>query len=267
MDVGGEGIAYRSLGAASAAPLVLTQRFRGTMDHWDPELLDDLASERQVIVFDSPGIGASGGTARDSIPAMADAAAGFMAALGIARYDVLGWSMGGGVAQWLALKYPESVRRLVLAGCGPGAVPDAPKAPAKVWQVAGKDVNDDEDFLYLFYPETGEARAAGLASLRRLDRRLLASRSVVRVDAVKAQQAAIAAYASGVDSALPHLSEITAPTLAANGIHDVMVSSYEAYVLAQRIPNAYLALYPHSGHAFHFQHAHLFGRHVREFLR
>lgn len=99
--------------------------------------------------------------------------------------------------QAVALRRPELVRRLVVAASGPGGVPDTPAAPDRVWEVAGKPVNDDEDFLYLFFPDTPAARAAGLASLRRLDTRLGASAATVRPEGVGAQAAALGRWGRG----------------------------------------------------------------------
>lgn len=265
IDVDGVSVAYRRFGTDSGVPLVLAQRFRGTMDHWDPELLDVLARERRVVIFDSAGVGESTGAAPESIPRMADFAAAFIEALGDSRVDVLGWSMGGTVAQWLALNHSHLVRRLVLAGTGPGATPNSPAVPAKVWEVAGKPVNDDEDFLYLFFTEDVIGRSTGLAHLRRLDERLAHRGSAVRLESVRAQVAAIGGYKSE-DAAYPHLAKITAPTFVANGTHDVMVPSYESFVLSQRLPDAQLMLYPHAGHGFLFQYPEWFGQHVLEFL-
>jgi pimeloyl-ACP methyl ester carboxylesterase len=255
-------LGYRRFGPAGGVPLVLLARFRATLDHWDPALLDVLAGEREVIVFDNLGTGLSSGDAPDSVDGLAAGAVGLIRALGLSRVDVLGWSMGGFVAQAVALREPGLVRRLVVAGSGPGGLPDQPASPDKVWQVAGKPVNDDEDFLYLFFPETEAARAAGLASLRRLDTRLAESHAVVAPDAVKAQLVAIRSFAGFWD----RLAELTLPVLVANGAHDVMVAAYASYAMSQRLPNAKVVLYSDAGHGFLFQHSEEFGREVLRFL-
>jgi pimeloyl-ACP methyl ester carboxylesterase len=266
IDVEGSRFAYRSFGVPTGVPLVLCHRFRATMDHWDPALLDTLAVQRRVILFDNAGVGFSSGQSADSIAGMAASAAAFIEALALPAADVLGWSMGGTVAQQLALDRPKLVRRLVLAGTSPGNVPNSPRAPDKVWQVAGKPVNDDEDFLYLFFTETAASRESGLASLRRLDRRLAASGASVNLPTVQAQVAAIGAWGAGKNSAYERLGEIAAPTLVANGVHDIMVHAYNSYVLSQRLQSGQLILYPDAGHGFLFQYPELFGRHVLEFL-
>lgn len=259
--------AFRRFGAGAGVPLLFLNRFRGTMDHWDPALLEAIAKERPVIVFDSAGVGASSGDVAPDIAGAAKTAASFIDALQLEQVDLLGWSMGGTVVQQLALDRPGLVRRIVLAGTGPGGVAEAPRAPDKVWQVAAKPSNDDEDFLYLFFADTPTSRAKGLASLRRLDRRLAQSRSAVKPESWKAQAGAIAAWGAGQGAAYPRLAEIRAPALVANGNADVMVHAYNSYVMSQRLPNAQLLLYPDAGHGFLFQYPEHFGRQVNEFLR
>jgi len=264
--VGPSGVAYRTFGRAGARPLVLFQRFRGTMDDWDPDLLDRLAAERQVTIFDSLGIGRSEGQTPDSIAGMAQAAGDVIDALGIANADILGWSLGGTVAQQLCLDRPWLVRRAIVAGSSPGGVADAPKAPDKVWQVATKPVNDDEDFLYLFFHDTETSKAAGHAHLGRLKRRGGPASPPVGPEAIRAQLGAIGAWAMGNGSALPRLGEIPHPIFVANGQFDRMIPAYNSFVMGQRLPNAKLSLYPDSGHAFLFQHAAEFARDALAFL-
>jgi len=259
--------AYRTFGPAQGVPLVLCQRFRGTMDHWDPALLDILAQERRIVIFDNAGIDQSTGTTSDSVAGMAKTAADFIDAVGFATVDLFGWSLGGTVAQRLTLDRPDLVHRLVLAATSPGGVKDGPTVPANVWEVALRPANDDEDFLYLFFTDTKSSRTAGLESLRRLDNRLISSRAAVGPNSVQAQFAAIRAWATAENHALPRLGEIAAPTLVANGVRDIMVPAYNSYVLAQNIADARLILYPDSGHGFLFQHLDQFGKDVLDFLR
>ncbi len=266
VEANGVRYAYRRFGAKQGVPLVFFQRFRGTVDHWDPAFLEVIAKARPVVVFDNAGVGASTGEVAQDIAGAAKSAAAFVDALGLSQFDAIGWSMGGTVVQQLALDRPGLMRRLVLAGTGPGGVPEAPRAPEKVWQVAAKPVNDDEDFLYLFFTPTQASRDAGLASLCRLDRRLGASSAVVKPESWKNQAGAIAAWAMGKNSAYTRLAEIAAPVLVANGVHDVMIHAYNSYAMAQKLPNAQLVLYPDSGHGFLFQYPDQFGRQVNDFL-
>jgi pimeloyl-ACP methyl ester carboxylesterase len=264
VDATNSRFAYRRLGPRSGVPLVMAHRFRGTIDHWDPAFLDVLSSERDVIVFDNAGTGRSSGTAPTTIDGLAQGLLEFVDALGLTQVDLLGWSMGGYVVQTATLLRPALVRRLVVTGSGPGRVPDMPAAPDKVSQITRKPVTDGDDALYLFFPETDEARQAGLASLRRLDTRLSESHADVAPEAVAAQRAAISSFGTGV---WDQLGDLTLPVLVANGAHDVMIHAFASYAMSQRLPNAKVILYSDAGHAFLFQHAEEFGHEVLRFLR
>ncbi|MFC6949616.1 alpha/beta fold hydrolase [Paraburkholderia dipogonis] len=111
---------YREYGAQSDIPLVLLNRYKGTLDDWDPLLLDLLAKERRIITFDNVGVGYTDGTAPDTIEAMAEGAVDFLKAKGLKKVHALGWSMGGFIAQILAIEYPEYFATVTVAGSGPG---------------------------------------------------------------------------------------------------------------------------------------------------
>jgi pimeloyl-ACP methyl ester carboxylesterase len=258
-------LAYRSIGARAEVPIVLLQRFRGTMDDWDPVFLDALADGRQVILFDSAGVGLSGGETPPGIPGMAAVASALIDGLGYPQVDILGWSMGGSVALTLTLQRPDLVRCLIVAGSGPGGVPNAPASPSKVWEVAPRPVNTSEDFLYLFFPETAEGRSQGLRYLARQNLRSEAPVPPVKPKSVAAQIAALTAF-RGADSVYARLPDIQQPTLVANGIHDVMVPAFNSYAAAERLPLGQLILYPASGHAFLFQLCEQFVADVNAFL-
>lgn len=258
----GERFHYRRFGMPGGVPLVLCMRLRGTVDHWDPQLLDALAAEREVIVFDNRGTSLSGGDAPTTIDGLADGAIAFIRALGLTQVDVLGWSLGGIVAQGVVLRAPELVRRLVVAGSTPAGVPDQPAPGPRVGEILGHAVNDDEDYLYLFFPETDQGRAAGLASLRRLDTRLAQSQAAVQGETYRAQLGAIAAFGGYY----LRLAELKLPVLVANGAHDVMINSYATYAMSQQLPDAKVVLYSDAGHGFLFQHITDFAHDVNRFL-
>ena len=260
-------LVYRRFGnAAGVAPLLLVQRFRGTMDHWDPLLLDLLAEHREVVLFDNVGVGRSHGAPAQSIGEQARGTIDLLDALGVEQADVLGWSMGGAVAQVLALDFSQRVRRVVIAGSGPGGVSDTPAPPEKVWTVASKPVNDDADFLYLFFHDTESSQNAGQRHLARLRTRMEPFSPPVAMQTVAAQAGAIRAWGAGIGNALPRLGQLQQPVLVANGQFDRMVHAYNSYVMAQRLPSAKLVLYPDAGHAFLFQHAQAFAADVLAFL-
>lgn len=270
VDVDGAPIAHRILGPRAGVPLLLLNRFRGTMDDWDPVLIDRIAAQRPVILFDQPGFARSGGTPPDSLPALARSAARLLDALGHARADVLGFSMGGTVALQFALDHPQRLRRLVVAGSGPGFVPHLPPGPPpsdRVWPVATKAVNDDADFLFLFFEESASSQAAGRAYRERLRRRADAFARLVEPPAWQAQLKSAMAVGSEATSLLPRLGAIQHPTLVANGRRDIMVPTYASFAMAQAMPDARLVVYPDSGHGFLFQYPEAFADEVLRFLQ
>nr|WP_139316127.1 alpha/beta fold hydrolase [Cellulosimicrobium sp. CUA-896] len=257
--------AYRRFGVRGGVPLVLTLRFRGTIDHWDPYLLDLLAAERDVIVFDNVGTGRSSGTPPRSVEGLTRGATDFLDALGLTTVDLLGWSMGGYVAQCVALLRPARVHRLVVVGSGPGGTfPGLPPTEDRVWEAAFREENTDEDFLLLFFPEDDAARDAGRRSLRRLDRRLAdPGHAEVSPEAVRAQIETIRSFEGNLDL----LGTLATPTLVVNGVHDVMIPAYASFAMAQRLPHARTILYGDAGHGVLFQHPEAFSRDVLDFLR
>ncbi len=120
VEARGTKYAYRSIGKDSGnLPLFFMQHFTGTMDGWDPLVVNGLAKNRLVVVFDNAGIASSSGTTPDTVAQMASDARDFISALGLEKVDLLGYSLGGMVAQQLVANYPDLVRRLVLVGTGP----------------------------------------------------------------------------------------------------------------------------------------------------
>ena len=249
--------AYRKFGAASAVPLVLCQRFRGTMDDWDPLFLDALAAKRRVIIFDNAGVGRSSGESPTRIADMAEHVGRFIGALELAHVDLLGWSMGGAVVQALTLAQPALVRRLIVAGSGPG-IPGGRPMSDRVIQVATRPVNEDEDFLFLFFEGSDARRDSGRKYLSRLHRRVEPPSPPTRMETVRAMAVALRDWRAGQDSAFSRLAEVRQPTLVANGVHDVMVGAHDSFVMSQHLPDAELVLYSDAGHGFLFQHAERF---------
>lgn len=265
--VEGDGLrfAYRMLGPASGLPLVLCHRFRGIMDDWDPALVDGLAARRRVVLFDSAGVGLSTGETPDNIKGMAGKAVEFIRRIGFTSVDVLGFSLGGYVAQIVALDHPGLVRRLVLAGTGPGGGEGFIPAGPEIRQIAGRPTLGLEEYLKLFFCPSPTSQAAGRLYWQRLHERPQREPPVSRAT-LKAQTAAVVAWAEGRGSALARLNEIAQPVLVANGNDDVMVPTANSFVMARKIRNAMLIVYPDAGHGFLFQHSRMFIRNVLGFL-
>lgn len=264
IEADGIRFAYRTFGKTSNVPLVFCQRFRGTMDDWDPAFVNALAKERTVILFDSAGVGLSSGEVTETFYGTAKYAVTFIEALGLKQVDLLGFSMGGYIAQLVTLDRPDLVRRLILAGTGGGTGEGTQSGKPEVFQVAFKPVNEPEDFLYLFFEPTETSRAAGLEYLERLARRKDDRAPLVKTESVQAQIKSAVAW--GTNSTFDRLGEIKQPVLVANGDHDIMVPTINSYIVSQRIPNAQLIIYPDSGHGFLFQYPDLFAEHVSLFL-
>ena len=266
LDAPGGRFAYRRLGTSQGVPLVLAQRFRGTIDHWDPTLLDLLATERDVIIFDNLGTGRSTGDAPTTIDGLAAGLLEFVKALDLDQADFFGWSLGGIVVQAAALQGPDEVRRLVVAGSSPGGgIPGQPAPDPRVWQVATKEANDDEDFLYLFFPDTPTGRDLGLASLRRIDARVLDhAHAPVAAATTAAQLSVVTSIGSSIWN---RLTELTMPVLVATGAQDVMINAYASFAMTSALPDAKLVIYSDAGHGFLYQHVHDFTGEVLDFLR
>ncbi|OQW58974.1 MAG: hypothetical protein A4S14_19320 [Proteobacteria bacterium SG_bin9] len=267
IEAKGISFAYREIGPASGTPLLFLNRFRATMDDWDPLFIDRVAKTRRVILFDSTGVGLSSGDTPASIPAMADAAIAFMDALGIKQVDLLGWSMGGMISFAVAIAQPDRVRRMVIAGSTPAGVPNSPPAPPKVAEVATNPQSGLEGILYLFFPETAEGRAAGMAHFGRMSKNTRAEAPIPpnKPEVFRSQAIAIQTYRQA-GGGFPKLSGLKHPVLLANGAHDVMIPAFDSFAAAQQLPNGKAIIYPASGHAFLFQLAERFADDVNVFL-
>lgn len=260
---------YRRIGRRGGTPVLLLNRFRATIDWWDPEFLDLLAAEHDVILFDTVGTGYSTGEPRDSLDGFADGAIEFIEALGLPQVDLLGWSMGGFVAQRIALRRPELVRRLVVAGSGPnGWLPGAPAMNEKVVDIMRKPGGGDaDDLLYLFYPDTEAGRAAGRRHLDHISTRLNAGGPAVSETTAQGMFAAVSQLLEVTpEQVRAELEAIKHPLLYICGQHDVMVPAYNSYAALQHLDAATLTIYGDAGHALMFQHAKTFVADVTTFL-
>src|SRR3954451_20523326 len=153
IDVGGVPFAYRELGPTGGVPVVFLHHLMAVLDDWDPRVIDGIAAHRRVIEFDNPGVGASGGSVPDTVEEMGRDAIAFIRAMGLRQVDLLGFSLGGGVAQMVVLQAPELVRRMILAGTGPkggGGIDEITKVSVKAYLKAGATLKDPR--TYLFFP-------------------------------------------------------------------------------------------------------------------
>ena len=258
--------AYRRFGAENGTPLVFLQHFRGGMDHWDPAVTDGLAANRPVILFDNTGVASSSGETPDRVEAQADDAATFIRALDLDQVDVLGFSIGGYVAQALTLGHRNLVRRLVLAGTKPRAGDDTDRHPDVNTVATRHEVLTLEDFQFLFFRPSPTSQAAGERFWERRHQRTADIDPPTSKQTMLAQVAAIADWKQAHGEPFADLETITQPTLVVNGKRDIMVPTVNSHTLAQHIPNAQLIIYPDSGHGALFQYPDLFATHVARFL-
>lgn len=266
-DVEGTQIAWRSAG--QGRPLLMLNRFRASMADWDPELITALARNHRVITFDNAGVAASGGIVPDKLEGPADIAMQFANVIGLDRPHVLGWSMGGMIAQIIAAKYGEEVGGVVLAGTTPSfALEGTVPTPQEWLATATKEENTIEDMQFLFYADTEASRSAGLSSLARVgqDDATAGAASKTTMQTVGAQGAATRKFFFGEDGAFKNLGNISVPVLVANGDRDRAFAVENSLALARAIPDAQLAIYPDAGHAFLFQYANSFSEDVTRFL-
>jgi pimeloyl-ACP methyl ester carboxylesterase len=263
----GVSYAYRRLGAAGGAPpLVMLQHFRGNLDNWDPALVDELARTREVILFDNAGVGGSTGTTPRTVTPMAQDALRFLEALALREIDLLGFSLGGFVAQELVLIRPRLVRRLVLAGTGPQGGEDMHGFADDVFEPAMRDEPVAEDLLALFFERSAASVDKGWEFIGRIFARTGDRDEATTLQTRDAQLDAIHSWGIPDASMLDRLAGITQPVLVANGDNDRMVPTINSVTLADRLPDARLRIYPDAGHGFLFQYPAEFAREVDTFL-
>ncbi|HST41114.1 MAG TPA: alpha/beta hydrolase [Conexibacter sp.] len=258
-DVRGERIAWYERG--SGPPLLLAIGTGSTMAEWDPALLALLAREHRLILFDYPGLGRSSrrpAGVRTSFAGLADTTAGLLRAIGVARADVLGWSMGGFVAQQLAIRHPGSVRRLVLAGTNPGG-DRAVLGPPADQRIDSDPDPSDAAVLRVLYPRTRAGQAEGRAFLARLERAsevgTIPDDFDVPAATVEGQVAAENPWLRSNANARA-LRRLRLPLLVTAGRADAVTPPLNARRIARLVPGARLAVLP-GAHAF------LFGERVR----
>jgi pimeloyl-ACP methyl ester carboxylesterase len=267
VEVDGTRFAYRRFGNPIGTPIVLLQHFMGNLDNYDPAITDVLAQGREVILTDNAGVGLSTGVAPQTVAGMARDAASLIDALGLEHVDLFGFSMGGYVAQQIAVDRPELVRRLVLVGSGPRGGDGMGQLAPEVAPLFGK-VYDPQDLMWLpiFFSPSAASQAAGRRFLDRIRARTEDRDDPVSEATVAAHAAAAREWGAAAPGSFDYLAEIRTPTLVVNGSNDIVVPTVNSYILQQNLPNAELILFPDSNHGSHFQFTEVFNRYLTDFV-
>ena len=265
VEAAGSEFAYRRFGRPGDLPLVMLQHFRGNLDNWDPALTDALAAEREIILVDYPGVGSSTGEPSGSIAQTAREIIAFADALGLGEIDLLGFSIGGFVAQEIALVRPTLVRRLVLAATGPKGAPGM-----HGWRddiaAAARGESKPENLLYIMFAHTETSQAKGMEFLGRFMERQ-EGRDAPTSDAARdAQYDAIVEWGIPDHAALQRLTGIKGPTLIIQGDGDLMIPTKLSHLMAGLIPDAQIRIYPDAAHGFLFQYPAEVAAEVNAFL-
>ena len=266
VEVGGVRYAYREVGQVQhrgTTPLVLLHRFRGTLDDWDPAFIDAVAAKRHVILFSDAAVGSSTGSPATSVDEKAENATSFVRALGHEVVDVLGFSMGGFVAQAVAMREPTLVRSVVLVGTGPGGNPETDPHTDIVFDIALKPEYSFEDIRYLFFADGRDAETQAYIARHalRTDREPLVAPATIQ-----AMAGLIMDFMGGKTDHYARLGALRQPTLIVSGDDDHFFPVKNQWLLYRELADAQLAVYPQAGHAPHQQHPDEVAAQVTRFL-
>lgn len=263
VEANGIRFAYRRFGKKGGVPLVFNQHYTGTLDHWDPAVTDGLAKDREVILFNNAGVASSSGETPTSFQEMGANAIAFIRALGLTQVDVLGISIGGFVAQEIALQGGDLVRKIILVGTGHRSQDMSESRSAEIF--AGSYDPPEHLWLAVHFGPSEASQKAGLAFLERKLRRQDRDPQVSE-QTMAAQGEAIGKWHVPNDSALEYLKEIRQPVLIVQGSNDVIIPARHSFTLQQHLPNAQLIVYPDSNHGSIYQYPETFVANATTFL-
>lgn len=281
----GINFAYRRLGLTSKVPLLMEIHFRANMDFWDPELVNNIAAKRSVILLDRSGVGRTDGDIRTTYNDWGNDIVALAEALGLEQFDLLGFSMGGCSAQMAALNAPHLIRKPVICGSGPSAPASGmpcivwprdvpPEKPIRLLATATSRDEMEAAIAYSFFPDTEKGHEAAKQYFSRIYKRTQESthgeepiHSLLSLDKSLEQRKAYVDWSTpNSRNSFDRLDELKMPVLILNGDDDLLIPTSRSYELLNRIDNAQLILYPRAGHGFLWQYAARVAADINTFL-
>ncbi len=269
VEAGGIRFAFRRFGnqATGRTPVVFFQHFIGNLDDHDPAIGDGFATDREVVLFNNTGVASTSGLVPDTIEQMAADAATFIDALGLTTVDLVGHSMGGLVAQQVAIQRPDLARKLVLVGTGPrGGVGIGETPPETATLFTVKLPRQEDMWLPVLFAPSETSQKSGREYVERIVARKDRDASAFGEQVYAGQGAAIHTYGATKDPAYSILKSIRIPVLVVNGTDDIIIPTINSYILQQFLPDAELIIYPDANHGAHFQYPARFVTHTKGFL-
>src|ERR1700726_4179762 len=268
VEANGIRFAYRRFGKTGGLPIVFNQHYIGTMDYWDPTVTDGLARDREVILFNNAGVSSSSGEVPTTFERMGANAIAFIKALGLKQVGVLGFSIGGMVAQEITLQATDPVRRLIVDGTGPRGGQGMESLTLAARRLFGAVYDPPEHvWLAVKFSPSAAGQAAGQEFLKRTHRRQEGRDPEVTDKVSPAQVEAMGKWGVQQKGSIEYLKTIKQPTLIVNGSNDVNIPTVNSFIMQQNMPKAQLIIYPDSNHGAHPQYPELFVEHATLFLK